>query len=90
MSMESKGHGAAAYEGIRPVCADFSPTGDRIAVGFEDGTEKIWNMATGVCELDIHEHDSSLQGIKFSSSGDQIASSTGNIIRVWSANNGSP
>ncbi|KAJ5741151.1 hypothetical protein N7493_001023 [Penicillium malachiteum] len=35
-----------------PYCADFSPTGDRLVIGYYCVTEAVWDITTGVCIFD--------------------------------------
>ncbi|KAJ5609868.1 hypothetical protein N7528_009134 [Penicillium herquei] len=79
-----------------PYCADFSPTGDRIVIGYFGVTEAVWDITTGVCLYSIKANLCWTQVIKFSPSGDQIASAIHDhmeiskppIIRLLSAKDG--
>jgi WD40 repeat protein/serine/threonine protein kinase len=68
----------------------FSPDGRHLASAGNEGTVRIWDMATGteaVCPPP--RHDSGVTGVAFSSDGQRLASvSQDGTVRVWDASSG--
>ncbi|XP_021930925.1 periodic tryptophan protein 2 homolog isoform X2 [Zootermopsis nevadensis] len=48
------------------TCFAYSPDGQYIVTGGEDGKVKLWNTSTGFCFVTFHEHTSSISGVQFS------------------------
>lgn len=48
---------------------DFSPEGQYIATGGEDGRVKIWNTLSGFCVITFKEHIAPVTGVKFIGQG---------------------
>jgi len=48
------------------TCFAYSPDGQYIVTGGEDGKVKLWNTGTGFCFVTFHEHTSSICGVQFS------------------------
>ena len=67
------------------VRADWSPDGARIAVGYEDGTVKIWDAATGIEETKLSASNGiRVYQVTWSPDGKRIASVDGSgLVKVW-------
>lgn len=50
-------------------CLSFSPDGQNIATGGDDGKVKIWNSNSGFCFVTFSEHSSSISAVEFSRQG---------------------
>ena len=71
------------------VEVDVHPDSSRFATGrYYEQSVTIWDIITGTQLLGPLRHDSSLVGVKFSPSGDQIAAASGGSIRVFDSCNG--
>jgi WD40 repeat protein len=72
------------------IAAIFSPSGKEIATGSEDGTVRIWNVATGkeVRQMPAQDHESVLS-MSYSPDGKTIAAGyLINHVREWDAATG--
>lgn len=47
----------------------FSPNGQLIATGGDDGRVKVWNSRTGFCFVTFTEHEAPVSAVTFSSKG---------------------
>eukprot|EP01134_Creolimax_fragrantissima_P000177 CFRG0177T1 len=54
----------------------YSPDGQMIATGGDDGKVKIWNTRSGFCFVTFSEHTASITGVRFSHSGHAVYSSS--------------
>ncbi|XP_061571457.1 PWP2 small subunit processome component [Cololabis saira] len=54
----------------------YSPDGQHIATGGDDGKVKVWNTNTGLCFVTFTEHSSSVTNVTFTSSGFVIVSAS--------------
>ncbi|KAM6945818.1 PWP2 small subunit processome component [Aplochiton taeniatus] len=54
----------------------YSPDGQYIATGGDDGKVKVWNTSSGLCFVTFTEHTSCVTGVSFTSSGFVIVSSS--------------
>ncbi|KAF7116900.1 hypothetical protein CNMCM5793_005530 [Aspergillus hiratsukae] len=61
----------------------FSTTGEQLASGSLDGVLAIWNTASGDCIWRLQSQDVLLHSVALSASGDHLASSSGNNIKIW-------
>lgn len=48
------------------TCLSYSPDGQYIITGGEDGKVKLWNTSSGFCTVTFHDHTSSISGVVFS------------------------
>ncbi|XP_077295123.1 periodic tryptophan protein 2 homolog isoform X2 [Arctopsyche grandis] len=69
------------------TCLCYSPDGQYIATGGQDGKVKLWNTATGFCFVTFSEHTSSITDIQFSANKKFfISSSLDGTIRCFDIN----
>eukprot|EP00124_Ichthyophonus_hoferi_P002564 Ihof_evm3s179 gene=Ihof_evmTU3s179 len=54
----------------------YSPDGQLVATGGDDGKVKVWNTRTGFCFVTFSDHAAGITGIQFSSSGHAVFSSS--------------
>lgn len=54
----------------------YSPSGQHIATGGDDGKVKLWNTLTGFCFVTFSEHTGGITGVTFSSHGHSVYSSS--------------
>jgi periodic tryptophan protein 2 len=47
-------------------CIAYSPDGELIVTGGDDGKLKLWNASSGFCTVTFHDHTSSISGVLFS------------------------
>ncbi|WP_181139242.1 WD40 repeat domain-containing protein [Streptomyces sp. Ru72] len=73
-------------------CLAFSPQGDLLASGYNDGTLRLWNPATGWPVGEPHSgHDSQVQCLAFSPDGQLLASlDDDGSVRLWNPVTGRP
>src|SRR5215471_17229623 len=70
--------GACAYS------VAISPDGKTVAVGLQDSTVKLWNMATGEAQATLKGHTDAVWTVAFSPSGKVLASGSEDAtIRIW-------
>jgi WD40 repeat protein len=72
---------------VTSVC--FSPDGQRIATGSEDGTARVWDARTGQQVLALKGHGWYVTSVCFSPDGQRLATgSQDGTARVWDARTG--
>jgi WD40 repeat protein len=62
----------------------YSPDGQRIASGADDGTVKIWNAETGALISALSGHIDSVVSVAFSPDGRRLVSgSFDTTVKIW-------
>src|SRR5690242_17097136 len=62
-------------------CMAYSPDGQYIATGGDDGKVKVWNASNGFCFVTFSEHEASITGIVFSQKNAIFTSSSDGTVR---------
>lgn len=66
----------------------FSPTGEYVATGAQNGQAHLWEIATGTPRLTV-THDKSVEALTFSADGLHFATGGADgIVNVWQVNSG--
>ena len=84
---------AIDVEGTKTVCAvDVSPDSTRFATGIEGGNNRnasIWSLTSGERLVGPLQHDSDVTGVRFSPSGEHVATFIpGGSVRIFDSHNG--
>jgi len=78
----------AGHMGPINACA-FSPDGEAIVSASADGTLKLWDAETGVCEATFEGHDGAVGACAFSPDGETIVSGGDDgTLKFWDARAG--
>ncbi|XP_056011786.1 periodic tryptophan protein 2 homolog isoform X2 [Ostrea edulis] len=57
-------------------CLSYSPDGQNLATGGDDGKVKLWNTSSGFCFVTFNEHLGGVTGVVFSQNGQVVLSSS--------------
>lgn len=58
------------------TCVSYSPDGQLLATGGEDGKVKLWNVLSGFCFVTFQEHSAAITGVQFSGNRKFVVSSS--------------
>ena len=74
----------------RPVLAvGYSPQGDVVATGADDGTARLWNARTGRPLHTLRAHEGAVLATKFDGAGRRLATlGTDRAVRIWDVRSG--
>ena len=74
---------------INVLSISFSPDGNTLASGCDDGTIRLWNVGTGDLRYTLKEHTDSVSSISYSPDGNTLASGCDDgTIRLWNVGTG--
>ena len=66
------------------VCGVFSPDGLRVAIGSEDATARVWNLASGQVELELQGHTATVRSVAFSPNGRRLLTGSDDYtVKLW-------
>ena len=68
----------------------FSPDGSTLASGSEDGTVRLWAVATGEPIATLEGRESLVLSVSFSPDGATLASGSGRRVQLWAVVTGEP
>lgn len=91
------GHSFVPFAGPEPgltnqvLAADFSPDGEVVAVGGDQGAVRLFRSTTGA-ELKVGpmRHDIAVAGVRFSHNGRWLVTSSSDDVRLWIVATGQP
>ncbi len=58
------------------TCLSYSPDGEFIATGGEDGKVKVWTVKTGFCFVTFHEHAGKITGVAWTQGSKAVLSAS--------------
>ena len=67
--------------GVRSI--SFSPDGNLLAVGTNDGRIQLWEVSSGTLIRSLKGHYGAVEDVTFSPSGELLASGSGLDVRLW-------
>ncbi|KAI0710526.1 WD40-repeat-containing domain protein [Earliella scabrosa] len=74
---------------VRTAAFDPNPEDNRIAIGMEDGSVHLWNVASGHTEFTLHEHRAPILSLSYSPDGaDILTASADSTATVCDARTG--
>ena len=66
------------------VCGVFSPDGLRVAIGSEDATARVWNLASAEVELELQGHTATVRSVAFSPNGRRLLTGSDDYtVKLW-------
>ena len=69
----------------------FSPDGDHVLTGGDDGAARIWDASSGALERTLRGHEGVIRDVAYSDDGRFIATAgSDGTVRVWPAEGGDP
>jgi len=81
---DNPAHSSATYDGVhtsRATCVDYSPSGNHLLTGSEDGSIAVWNRVDQTVHLSWLSDDP-IEDCGFSASGDTVTWITASIMQV--------
>jgi WD40 repeat protein/tRNA A-37 threonylcarbamoyl transferase component Bud32 len=84
-------HQAQQVSGSHARCAHFSPAGEHIVAGSQDGTAVIWKATDGKLVSKFTAHEKAIRSARFSPDGGRVVTASDDgTARVWEARSGRP
>jgi WD40 repeat protein len=75
------------HSGVSDVT--FSPDGERVVAGIDDGTVWVWSLRDGAILHTFRGHEDAVNGVSFSPDGTLVASaSRDSTVRIWDLRHG--
>ncbi|HUG91261.1 MAG TPA: protein kinase, partial [Planctomycetaceae bacterium] len=69
----------------------FSPDGNRVATAGDDGTARVWDLASGQPVTRVLQHGAAVTSVRFDSTGLRVVTSSDDrTARIWNAATGEP